>query len=245
MDTDTRSKILAAVAAAETSVLKAQARGEIETEPDLTNQLASAIRIEIERQGLEGRVHIRVLRAQGERSPERQFGADLCIVLHDQSEGAEVAKGVVVQAKVAGRQGVHNRDRDAHGNPQIEIGRRAADLVDQLKDMLKVTRDSYVFLYDKKKQEIATVPARAIVNKRGTAMTRRTGRRLESFFEDLLDCLVGDEDLDAIDDGTLLRQVRRTDARVGLLVTVQDGNDQRPQTQEPRINRRIRRPRRG
>src|SRR5262245_11127220 len=79
--------------------------GEIETEPSLTDRFLGGIDVAFEGDSrLEGvTLRSRTMRPSGPHAPEAEFGADLAIILHVAVEGCRLSKGLLVQAKWAGR----------------------------------------------------------------------------------------------------------------------------------------------
>lgn len=116
------------------------ARDDIADEDDFTSALIEAIRVRLERIELGGIVwRGRKTTSRFEGSEESLSGADLLGVLEVNLPGIAFRKGFLAQAK---------RDRGGHG-----MGR----LRQQCGQMLNITPDAFVLLYDKK--GVKVVPA--------------------------------------------------------------------------------------
>ena len=121
---------------------------------------------------------------------EREFGADFMGVLDVELEGFSTKKGFLAQAK---------RVEPSGKFPSSEVSR----LREQCEKMLRHTPDSFVFLYSAH-SGVTVVPAVEVMGARDCNPHELTAKPVGQFFEDHLDCFIGDPKIRSAD----LRQLQ-------------------------------------
>jgi len=210
------------ISGAEKQITQQIALGELDTETSITDRFMDRVRAVFEQHG---RIHddgilfiVRTLRDRGTGAPEKKYGADICGILHVNVKGLQVSKGFLAQAKMATR-GIRvrfeNRGRVVVGFP----AQGGEDTGNQINDMLRITPDSYLFVYDP--DGFAVVPAQTVgcLGQRGEVY----GKKVPSFFKELLMCFIGDHRLKAYDDQQLGGLRMETNARTAMLIEILSG----------------------
>jgi hypothetical protein len=224
--TGTLRDMLSAVESAERLAVRGLAAGTIQTEPTLTDRFLGALQQSISSQGLEMRgyrLHLRTLRDRGPHAPERLFGADVVTVFELKTPECGLRKGFLAQAKLAGAGDVWvDGSRDY---PVVSVRRsanreeRPSDLVPQCGQMLRVSPDSYVFVYTDR--GISVIPANTVAHL--AADGHRHGiysMTLRQFFRSFFQSFVGDYRLSAYDDETLRNLQNETLASSAALLSL-------------------------
>jgi hypothetical protein len=125
----------------------------------------------------------------GRAAEEKRHGADLMGVLDIDLPGYRVAKGFLAQAKRA--------------EPNCRFSQRDWDrLHSQCEKMLLRTPDSFVFVYSKSRG-IRIFPATAVLGLKSRNIFELYDRRVSSFFESHIVCVIGDLRLNSTDIETL------------------------------------------
>ena len=151
----------------------------IEQEPAFTERLLTRIQDRIDGKIIRGiKWKAKTLTDRGRGSQEHRFGADFLGVLNIELPDFVVAKGFLAQAKNVNKTGprMSLKDYDA--------------MKDQCNKMLKVTPDSFVFLYDNTGVEI--VPASSIVAATRCNPHELYSKTITGFFISYLECFIGD-----------------------------------------------------
>lgn len=175
--------------------VEALRQGRVEQEPAMTDRLLGGIE-----ESLQGRTahgitwSAKTLTDRGRGAQERRFGADFMGVLNIDLPDYRVAKGFLAQAKLV------RTDRS--------IDR--AELDRQCERMLDLSPASFVFLYSD--SGIAVVPAIAVV---ASSIDPRElyARSIGRFFEEHLECFIGDKAISEAAPSTLESLRERYDAR--------------------------------
>ena len=164
---------------AEEETLADHAAGRTQQEPDFTSRLITRIQNAVRGQttrGISWWAYTLTDRATG--SQEHRFGADFAGLLEIRLPELTVVKGFLAQAKLlAGRGAMGPRD--------------LAGLRDQCERMLRLSPDSYVFLY--LPNGIRIVPAVTVASSLGDVQpTEFHSRSIRRFFEEHIECFIGD-----------------------------------------------------
>jgi hypothetical protein len=168
--------------------------GDVREEPRITDRILGAIvdRIRSRRTGPMGGVawKARTLgMGPGSAAEEKRHGADLMGVLDIDLPGYRTKKGFLAQAKKAepGRP-FHNREW------QI--------LIAQCNIMLQRTSDSFVFIYSVERG-LRIFPANSVVGLTSNDIFDLYDRGVSGFFENHIECFIGDPRLNSTDIKTL------------------------------------------
>lgn len=225
------SRAVNAVSISVQDIVSEIASGEVETETSATDRLVSSLKRSIN--GAEhGDVQLfaRTLRDRGPGAPEKEFGADLCIVLRARVRGYTVNKGLLVQAKRPKAARWRNDLLPVGlegGLGDIVVGVRSHYIElpndgeftrsqDQCRTMLSHTPASFVFIYTA--TGIFVTPAVAFAGVGDNAPPVIASKTLPVFFADFLRCYVGDPRLAGWSDQDLRDLRQRTDSRNLLVV---------------------------
>jgi len=170
-------------------VLNEYREGIIEQEPDFTSQMLGGIKQMMKDYKVKDFIWTaKVLTDRSPTAQEKIYGADFMGVLNITAPQYTVQKGFLAQAK------------------RIEPGVRMnkndyKKMVDQCKEMLKRTLDSFLFLYTKEK--VSVVPALSIL---GSYRNNKTinphihySRDIVRFFEEHFESFIGDPKINAPD----------------------------------------------
>ncbi len=207
--TGTLKNMLTAVETAERLAVRGLSDGTIETEPTLTDRFLGGLEQSITSDGLEMRgyrLRLRTLRDRGPNAPERLFGADLVAVFELDTPECRLRKGFLAQAKLAGPGEVSVNDSREY--PVVSIRRsaqreeRPSDLAPQCRRMLRVSPDSFVFVYTDRQISVVSANTVAHISDDGGrhGVYRMT---LRQFFRAFFQSFIGDYRLAACDDDTL------------------------------------------
>lgn len=193
--------------------------GRTENEPTFSVQLATRVQDCLNDLDIEGhriQVSIRTVQDRGRGAAERRYGTDLVVVVRIDTDEMSVTKGLLVQAKNEGSEGVHvggvRRQR-------VEVTTLSPQLRAQCRKMLRISASSYVWIYDPTGVRSATAVSIEAA-KPGRTRKRVPSSRLEDHIDDLVACKVGDPRIVAHDDGTLDRLLDEVGAETALLLEV-------------------------
>jgi hypothetical protein len=183
--------------------------GRVEQEPAITDRMLA--RIETALNGVDiGGIQwtAKTLTDRGKGSQESQYGADFLGTLNIDLPDFKVQKGFLAQSKILER-------LDSAG---------VSDLQRQCEKMLKHSPASYVFLYSK--ETIDIVPAISVLGS-----TRHPNqlykRSLQRFFEEHLECFIGDRSIKTASPETLSALSDRANARSALYISgIRQENEQ-------------------
>lgn len=188
------------IAAATNRTVAALREGRIEQEPAMTDRMLGSIEEAINGRSIRGiRWYAKTLKDRGPAAQEKTFGADFIGVLNITLPEFSVSKGFLAQAKLVRGGKIDDVKRLRH---QCEL-------------MLTYSPDSFVFLYSE--TEIRVLPAISIVsaNVDSLPLYRRSVQR---FFEEHLQCFVGDRAINAANPAVLENLRRQVQARKALLL---------------------------
>ena len=180
--------------------------GRVEHEPAMTDRMLGAIGQSLRGFEVKG-IHwsAKTLTDRGPNSQEKEYGADFIGVLNIALPDFTVSKGFLAQAKLVryGRSGDLKR------------------LTEQCEIMLNLSPDSFVFLYGT--NGVRVVPAISVV---GSSMdpVGLYSRSAQRFFEEHLQCFIGDRDIKAPSTATLADLRERYNARTGIVLHAESGH---------------------
>jgi hypothetical protein len=173
----------------------------VEQEPAMTERMITAIEKALDGEVIRGvRWEAKTLTDRGKGTQEKRYGADFLGALNIDLPDYKVAKGFLAQAKLL----KHETVDDLSG------------LKEQCKKMLKLSPDSFVFLYSK--TGVRVVPAISVIAS-DRDPTELYGRSVQRFFEEHIECFIGDRAIQAATPGTLEDLRHRYEARDALLLT--------------------------
>lgn len=157
----------------------------VEQEPQFTDRMLGRVE-----QAMEGYEHkgvswrAKTLTDRGPNSQEKRFGADFMGVVSIKLPGLSVNKGFLAQAKLI-QPGENIRIKDFER------------MQGQCEQMLRLTADSFVFLYSS--ENIRIVPAVTVASCERINPHDLYSRSVGRFFEDHFSCFVGDRKIHAPD----------------------------------------------
>lgn len=177
------------MSAAANRTVQALSKGRVEHEPAMTDRMLGAIEESIHLADIGGVVwQAKTLTDRGGKSQESVHGADFMGVLDIQLPEFKVQKGFLAQAKLLRRRGKDDW----------------TTLRAQCEKMLQRSTESYVFLYSDK--GIRVVPALSVIAAQGpTRVSDLYGRTAKKFFEEHLQCFIGDRAISSASPLTLER----------------------------------------
>jgi hypothetical protein len=142
----------------------------------------------------------KTLTDRGKGAQEAQYGADFVGVLNIDLPDFKMSKGFLAQAKLLRHDTVDDLE----------------ELKRQCHRMLNLSPDSFVFLYSR--QGVRVVPAISVV---GAALdpSYLYSRSAQRFFEEHLQCFIGDQAIQSPTPEALEHLRRRFEARSALLLT--------------------------
>jgi len=194
-------KASARIAEAAQYTIGAFQAGRVEQEPAITDRMLT--RIETSLNGVDiGGIQwtAKTLTDRGKRSQESQYGADFLGTLNIDLPDFKVQKGFLAQSKILER-------LDSAG---------VSDLKRQCEKMLNHSPASYVFLYSKETIEI--VPAVSVLGSKWHP-DHLYKRSLQRFFEEHLECFIGDRSIKTASPETLSALSDRANARSALYIS--------------------------
>lgn len=175
--------------------------GSIEQEPQVTDRMLGRIEECLHGYVAKGvRWSAKTLTDRGRGAQESEFGADFMGVLTVDLPELKVSKGFLAQAKLV-RGGCTSGDRRT--------------LTKQCEKMLAVTPDAFVFLYFP--DAVRVVPAISVLGSSEDPVELYS-RASRTFFEDHLECFIGDRAIGAATPATLDALRKRLNARTGLFL---------------------------
>ncbi|MEQ1795095.1 MAG: hypothetical protein ABL970_13005 [Nitrospira sp.] len=180
--------------------VEALREGRVEQEPAMTDRMLGSIEQSLEEFHTRGiRWSAKTLTDRGRGSQESRFGADFMGVLNIALPDFKVSKGFLAQAKLVRNGRVDN----------------LRDLKQQCERMLTLSPDSFVFLYGY--DGVRVVPAISVVasNVDPLGLYNRSAQR---FFEEHLQCFIGDGAIQAATPAMLEILRRRYEARSAMLL---------------------------
>lgn len=183
--------------------------GAIEHEPEFTDRMLGGIRQSLNGYRARGIVwRAKTLTSRTGAAQEREFGADFAGVLNVNTPDFTVAKGFLAQAKRGNLSSSKERDR----------------LVEQCETMLKHSPASFVFVYNW--NGVRVLPAISVVAAKGR-ISHCYDRPVGRFFEEHLECFIGDPAINAATPETLNKLREKVSPRAALLLTATRDEERR------------------
>lgn len=174
--------------------------GRIEQEPAMTDRMLGAIEHSLRDFQVKGiRWKAKTLTDRGPGAQERRYGADFMGVLNISLPEFSVCKGFLAQAKLV-------RDGDSGD---------LDDLKAQCEAMLRLSPDSFVFLYGHK--GVRVVPAISVLSA-DVDPVELYSRSAQRFYEEHLQCFIGDRAINSPTPATLNSLAERYNARAALFL---------------------------
>lgn len=180
--------------------VEALRNGQIEQEPAMTEKMTTAIERSLTNYRHNGiRWRAKSLTDRGVGSQESKYGADFMGVLNIALPEFQISKGFLAQAKLI-REG-RTVDLD--------------ELKQQCEKMLRLSPDSFVFLYAA--SGVRVVPAISVVGSKWEPQYLYS-RSAERFFEEHLECFIGDRNINAPTPDMLIELQKRFEARSAIWI---------------------------
>jgi hypothetical protein len=187
------------IARAADSAIEDHNRGLVEQEPQLTDRWLGRIAESLQGYRAKGVTWTaKTLTDRGPGAQEKQYGADFIGVLDVYLPEYKVRKGFLAQAKVL----------KGNSMDMSEFRR----MLSQCEQMLTLSPDSFVFLYSN--EGIRVVPAIAVVGASHPDIVLDPealySRKVSRFYEEHLECFIGDRDINEPNIETLHRLQARS-----------------------------------
>lgn len=180
--------------------VEALVEGRVEHEPAMTDRMLAAIELSLKNFSTKGiRWRAKTLTDRGRGSQESRYGADFMGVLDIALPEFSVTKGFLAQAKLV---------RDGDTGSLNELKR-------QCEKMLELSPASFVFLYGD--EGVRVVPALSVLGAQ-LGPTELYSRSAQRFFEEHLQCFVGDRKIQAATPAALEELAFVFHARRALLI---------------------------
>ncbi len=193
--------------------------GRAQQEPSITDRLIAYIQAEARSSALSSFVWTAMtLTDRGRGSQERKYGADFVGSLEIKISGFNIKKGFLAQAKK-----VEPSDRFSSS----EYSRLKA----QCEDMLRLSPDSFVFLYSVI-DGFSVLPAIAILGARSCNPHELTKKPIQKFFVEHFECFIGDANISLANIKTLDELYEKYQARTGFHITIGKGELDEPMQHE-------------
>jgi hypothetical protein len=153
--------------------------GCVEQEAPFTDRLITNIQNQLDGKTIKG-IHWRAktLTDRGKESQESIFGADFLGVLTLELQDLHITKGFFAQAKLIRR------------TKKLTKLSEFKRLQEQCQKMLKITPDSFVFIYSKR--GIKIIPALSILGTTLENINSLSKRTIGRFFREYVECFIGD-----------------------------------------------------
>jgi len=198
-------EITSRIGSAVDSTVGALQEGRVEHEPAFTDRMLGSIEESLKDFRSKGiKWDAKTLTDRGRGSQESKVGADFLVTIEYNLDDYKVAKGFLAQAKL-----LRKGDIDS-----------VKDLQEQCEKMLKLSPDSFVFLYDT--ESVRVVPAVSVISS-DFSPTEHYSRAASRFFADHLECFVGDRNISSATPEGLEKLIEKYHARSALLI--QAGTD--------------------
>lgn len=234
-------RILADISISIGDTIEARELKKIETEPAFTDRLVANIERDINRPNRpEGKIKIdvRTLKDKGPGSAEKKYGADIATVLYINLPNYKVKKGFLAQSKMLdnsefslfseaapfgyGRFNWRYSNPDREGVIHMKFDtNEATALVGQCEKMLKITPESFLFVYTN--FDVFVCPAISIVSSANLKDEGFYFKNLTRFFKDYFSCFIGDSKVSDYKDETLEALGARFESRTILYFNISAG----------------------
>lgn len=188
------------IAGAIDGAVTALREGRVEQEPAMTDRMLGGIEESLRNFSHKGiRWTAKTLTDRGPNSQESKHGADFMGVLNINLPNFRVSKGFLAQAKLI---------RNGSAGDLNELKR-------QCDKMLNLSPDSFVFLYAE--WGVRVVPAISVIGSQVEPLQLYT-RSAQRFFEEHLQCFIGDRNIHSASPGALIDLREKFDARSAIAI---------------------------
>lgn len=201
------------ISAAARHAIEDMTAGRAQQEPAITDRLIAYIQSEVRKERARRFSWTAMtLTDRGKGSQEKKYGADFVGSLEINLDGFHIRKGFLAQAKKV--------------EPNENFSRTEFDkLSSQCRDMLKLSPDSFVFLYSSI-DGFSVVPALAIVGSRNCNPHELTTKDIQKFFVEHFECFIGDSRISLANVTTLEKLYEKYQARTGFHIIVGKSDEQ-------------------
>ena len=177
----------------------------LEQEPAFTDRLLARLEDQFDGTKIDGIAwRAKTFTDRGPGAQEKRFGADFCGVLNIKLANYHLTKGFLAQAKM-----IEANDRPLS---KAEYER----LQHQCRQMLRVTADSFLFLYGR--NAVAIVPAISVISARRCNPHQLFTKSATGFFQNHFECFIGDPRLRAATISELERLLKECELRRGYIL---------------------------
>jgi len=195
------------------------ASGRAQQEPSITDRLIAYIQAEARANARSSFAWTAMtLTDRGRGSQEKKYGADFVGSLEIRISGFNIKKGFLAQAKKV-------EPTDTFTNSDY------AKLKSQCEDMLRLSPDSFVFLYSMI-DGFSVLPAISILGARNCNPHELTKKPIQKFFTEHFECFIGDSNISLANIETLDQLYEAYRARAGIHITIGKGDTEEPLQRE-------------
>lgn len=196
-------------------VIEDMTSGRAQQEPSITDRLIAYIQAEARASTRSGFAWTAMtLTDRGRGSQERKYGADFVGSLEIKIDGFNIRKGFLAQAKK-----IEPTDRFTNSE--------YAKLKSQCEDMLRLSPDSFVFLYSAI-DGFSVLPAISIIGARSCNPHELTKKTIQKFFVEHFECFIGDSNISLANIKTLDQLYEMYHARTCIHITIGKGETEEP-----------------
>ena len=189
------------IASATDHAVEALSEGRVEHEPAMTDRMLGAIEESLRDFEVNGiRWSAKTLTDRGPASQESKYGADFVGVLNVDLPAFTISKGFLAQAKLI-------RNKWVDQSPKLK---------QQCERMLNLSADSFVFIYAY--NGVRVIPAISVLAT-NVDLGYLYSRSVQRFFEEHLQCFIGDRAIQSATPATLENLRTRLEARNAILIT--------------------------
>lgn len=182
------SQVSRLVNRAQKRILSAMVAGRVPDEPSITNRFLAAMEAEIDGQSIQGVVWTaKTLSSIGPNTEEKKYGADFMGVLDIDVTDFRVQKGFLAQAKRLAGSSLSQAEWDR--------------MRDQCDKMLKLSPDSFVFIYQL--DGFRVIPAISVLSYSKPNIESLYEKNLADFYANHVMSFIGDGRITAADGKTL------------------------------------------
>ena len=196
-------------------VIEDMTSGRAQQEPSITDRLIAYIQTEARSSARSSFVWTAMtLTDRGRGSQERKYGADFVGSLEIKISGFNIKKGFLAQAKKI-------EPSDRFSNSEY------SKLKTQCEDMLRLSPDSFVFLYSVI-DGFSVLPAITILGARNCNPHELTKKPIQKFFTEHFECFIGDSNISLANIQTVDELYEKYRARTGIHITIGKGEKEEP-----------------
>jgi len=208
----------------EAQILEDINRGKIETEPSTTDRFIQALEDKFPYYYKDGSIvfEARSVGDRGRGASESKYGTDFVGVLNIDIGKYQLTKGFIAQAKNCSDDIKFNKKYRQKITIDFTTGnKKFNELKEQTGKMLSISPDSFVFIYCL--EGIYVVPASSVDSLK--INDSLYAKPVSNFFKEFLMCFIGDQRLNAWDDGSLDRLRIENNAKNAILFKIRTKNE--------------------